>query len=162
MCRKRKPKKLEIRIVEFSGELAPFFTRLNKAWLEKYFVVEPIDQEMLANPEKYIIANGGFIYFAKANEEIAGTFALIKIDENIYELSKMAVDEKFQGKNIGNKMLEFCLEEGKRLNAKKIILYSNTRLEPAIHLYKKFGFKEVIIDESEYERANIKMEINIK
>src|SRR6185437_13354688 len=117
---------------------------------------------MLSNPEKYIIANGGFIYFAKADEEIAGTFALIKIDENIYELSKMAVDEKFQGKNIGNKMLEFCLEEGKRLNAKKIILYSNTRLEPAIHLYKKFGFKEVAIDESEYERANIKMEINIK
>ena len=38
------------------------------------------------------------IYFAKMVEEIAGTFALIKMDENIYELSKMAVDEKFQGK----------------------------------------------------------------
>jgi ribosomal protein S18 acetylase RimI-like enzyme len=153
---------LDIKIVEFTRELAIYFTRLNKAWLEKYFVVEPIDEEMLSNPEKYIIDNGGFIYFAKADEQIAGTFALIKVSENIYELSKMAVDEAFQGKRIGNMMLEFCLEEGKRLNAEKIILYSNTRLESAIHLYKKFGFREVAIDESEYERANIKMEINIK
>ncbi|MEP6626828.1 MAG: GNAT family N-acetyltransferase [Ginsengibacter sp.] len=153
---------MEITIVEFTRELATYFTRLNKAWLEKYFVVEPIDHEMLSNPEKYIIANGGFIYFAKIDEQIAGTFALIKDTENIYELSKMAVDERFQGRRIGNMMLGFCLEESKRLNAEKIILYSNTRLEPAIHLYKKFGFREVAIDESEYERANIKMEINIK
>ncbi len=74
----------------------------------------------------------------------------------------MAVDEAFQGNRIGNKMLEFCIEEGKRLNAGKIILYSNTKLEPAIHLYKKFGFKEVPLDSSGYERANIKMEINLK
>ena len=153
---------MEITIVEFTRELAINFTRLNKAWLEKYFVVELIDEEMLSNPEKYIIDNGGFIYFAKADEEIAGTFALIKVSEHIYELSKMAVDESFQGKRIGNKMLEFCLEESKKLNAQKIILYSNTKLESAIHLYKKFGFKEVAIDKSGYERANIKMEINIK
>lgn len=153
---------MTIKIIGFASELATYFTQLNIAWLEKYFVVEPIDHEMLYNPQKYIIDKGGFIYFAKIGDEIAGTFALIRISENIYELSKMAVDEKFQGKKIGNKMLEFCLQEGKRLAAEKIILYSNTKLEPAIHLYKKFGFKEVAFDDSEYERANIKMEINIK
>ena len=153
---------MDIKIVGFTRELATYFTRLNRAWLEKYFVVEPIDEEMLSNPEKYIIDNGGFIYFAKADEEIAGTFALIKVSQHIYELSKMAVDESFQGNRIGNMMLEFCLEESKKLGAEKIILYSNTKLEPAIHLYKKFGFSEVEIDKSEYERANIKMEINIK
>ena len=73
----------------------------------------------------------------------------------------MAVYEKFQGKHIGNKMLEYCINEAKRMKLEKVILYSNTILGPAIHLYKKYGFTEVIGFESEYKRANIKMEIVI-
>jgi ribosomal protein S18 acetylase RimI-like enzyme len=153
---------MNIQIIGFNEKLSTFFTTLNIAWLQKYFVVEQIDQEILSDPKKYIIDKGGYIFFAKAGEKIAGTFALIKAEEGTYELSKMAVDEEFQGKNIGNKMLEFCLAEGKRLHAKKIILYSNTKLEPAIHLYKKFGFKEIPLMHSDYERANIQMEINLK
>lgn len=153
---------MNIKIVGYRDDLAQYFTALNIAWLQKYFVVEPIDHEMLSDPKKFIIEKNGFIYFADVDGKIAGTFALIKIEEGIYELSKMAVEESFIGKKIGNKMLQFCLDEAKTLNAHKIILYSNTKLEPAIHLYKKFGFKEVPLENSDYERANIKMEINIK
>ncbi len=152
---------MNIEMIGYSDDLAKYFAQLNIAWLQKYFVVEPIDHEMLSDPKKYIIDKSGFVYFSNIDGKIAGTFALIKIEEGVYELSKMAVEESFQGKKIGNKMLEFCIEEAKRLKADKIILYSNTKLQPAIHLYKKFGFKEVPLDNSEYERANIKMEINI-
>ena len=152
---------MNIEIIPFNESLSKNFTSLNSAWLQKYFTIEPIDHEMLSDPEKYIIDKGGYLFFGKANDEIAGTFALIKNQEGVYELSKMAVDERFQGKNIGNKMLQFCLEECRRLKATKIILYSNTRLEPAIHLYKKFGFKEVALVNTEYKRANIQMEINL-
>jgi N-acetylglutamate synthase-like GNAT family acetyltransferase len=96
------------------------------------------------------------------NDQIAGTVALIKTEEGVFELSKMAVAEEYQGKKIGNKMIESSLEKAKELNAHKVILYSNTLLQPAIHLYKKFGFKEVPLDHVEYKRANIKMEIDIK
>jgi len=58
-------------------------------------------------------------------------------------------------------MLEFCIAEGKRLKADKIILFSNKKLQPAIHLYEQFGFKEAPLGNSEYQRANIKMEVNI-
>jgi len=152
---------MDIEIIKFSDEYSKYFTDLNMAWLQKYFVVEPIDHEILSNPKKHILDQGGFIFFAKVNEQIAGTFALIKINETVYELAKMAVEERFQGKKIGNKLLEFCIEEGKRLKAHKIILFSNKQLEPAIHLYKKFGFKEVPLGNTEYRRANIKMEVNI-
>jgi|SRR5665647_3129707 len=153
---------MNIEIIGFSDELAKYFTALNIAWLQKYFVVEPVDDKMLSDPKKMIIDRNGFIFFAKINGQVAGTFAIIKEENNIYELSKMAVDEKFRGMGIGNKMLEFFLDEVKRLKGGKAILYSNTKLEPAIHLYKKFGFKEVALDHPEYERANIKMEINLK
>lgn len=149
-------------IINYDQQYDKDFALLNIAWLQKYFEVEPIDEAIFANPKEYIIDEGGRIFFVRINNQIAGTFALIKVEEGIFELSKMAVAEKFQGQKIGNKMLEFSLEKAKELEAEKVILYSNTKLKPAIHLYKKFGFKEVTLGDVEYKRANIKMEIDIK
>jgi ribosomal protein S18 acetylase RimI-like enzyme len=150
-----------IEIISFTDELAIHFTNLNKAWVKKYFVMEALDEKMLSDPKHYYIDEGGFIFFALYNNEVAGTFALIKHSDTVFELSKMAVDENFQGKNIGNAMMEFCLQEAKRLQLKKVILHSNTILGPAIHLYRKYGFTEVPDFVSEYKRANIKMEVDI-
>ena len=65
-------------IVDYDEQLSASFKELNVHWLKKYFVVEPIDEEMLSQPRKYIIDRGGHIFFAKVNDEIAGTFALMK------------------------------------------------------------------------------------
>ena len=94
-------------ITGFKDDLAKYFTELNLAWLRKYFVVEPIDHEVLSNPKAYIIDKGSHIYFSMVDGGVAGTFALLKIDDGIYELSKMAVAENFQGKKIGNEMMKF-------------------------------------------------------
>jgi ribosomal protein S18 acetylase RimI-like enzyme len=152
----------QLHIIRFNNSLAEDFSRLNLAWLRNYFEVEPIDEEMLANPQQFIIDKGGHIFFAVIGETVVGTFALMKAGEHVYELSKMAVDESFQGKNIGNAMLHFCLEQARQLGANKLILFSNTILQPAIHLYTKFGFREVPLDDSEYKRSNIKMEVDLQ
>jgi very-short-patch-repair endonuclease/ribosomal protein S18 acetylase RimI-like enzyme len=148
-----------VHIIEFRNDLVDHFKNLNITWLQKYFYVEPIDEEMLSDPRKYIINRGGCIFFAEVNNEIAGTFALMKVKEGVYELAKMAVDEKFQGHKIGNRMMVSAIEKVKRLGATKLILYSNTMLSPAIHLYKKYGFVEVPFENSEYKRSNIQMEL---
>ena len=147
-----------VELIEYNDDLASYFKGLNVAWLEKYFYVEPIDEEMLADPKSYIIDKGGYIFFATVNGSIAGTFALMKLPDGSFELSKMAVDESYQGQKVGNQMLAFSLEKAKALGAEKVILYSNTLLGPAIHLYKKFGFVEVPLGNVDYKRANIKME----
>jgi ribosomal protein S18 acetylase RimI-like enzyme len=152
----------DVRIIEFRDELAGHFKDLNVAWLQKYFYVEAIDEEMLSNPKKYIVDNGGYIFFAEMNGAIAGTFALMKIEDDVYELSKMAVDKKLQGQKIGNRMMEFAIKKAKGLGADKLILFSNTMLGPAIHLYRKYGFVEVPLGNSEYKRSNIRMEYNLK
>jgi ribosomal protein S18 acetylase RimI-like enzyme len=156
------PMQEEIEIIPFRKELAPFFRELNMAWLEKYFYVEPIDVEVLGDPEGVIINKGGYIYFAKWRDAIVGTFALIAEGDGIYELGKMAVNEEYQGKKIGNQLLQYCLEQASELGATKVILYSNTKLVPAIHLYRKYGFTEVPLGASDYKRSNIKMEKIIK
>ncbi len=149
-------------IIPFDPKYARDFANLNIAWLEKYFVIEPHDIELLEKCEKTIINKGGYIFFAKVATDIAGTFSLIKTEEGIYELGKMTVSSKFQGQRIGQQLMTFCMEFAKDQHWKKLILYSNTRLENAIHIYRKYGFVEIELEKnSPYLRSNIKMEYNL-
>ena len=150
-----------VQMIDYRPELAKHFTELNLEWLEKYFVVETLDKQVLGDPDSNIIKRGGYIFFAVLDESVAGTFALLKKQEGIYELAKMAVSERYQGRNIGNQMLDYCIHKAKSLNIKKLVLFSNTVLGPAIHLYRKYGFTEVPLGDSEYTRSNIKMELTI-
>ena len=149
-------------ILYFDNTLAKEFTNLNYEWLEKYFVIEPHDTEMLENPKTYIIDKGGEILFAKVNDTIVGTVALIKISDNYYELAKMAVTEQFQGKKIGTLLLEAVITYAQEHDIKTLMLESNRTLKAALHLYQKIGFIEIPTDpNSPYDRADIKMELHL-
>ena len=150
--------KHEVEIIEFSEELSEPIKTLNYEWLEKYFRVEEGDVASLSNPQKYIIDKGGHIFYAKLNGEIVGTASLLKKNETVYELGKMAVNDKAQGHRIGTILLEHCLNIAQQKQITSLILYSNTILQSAIHLYRKYGFEEVELESGLYERANIKME----
>ncbi len=151
-----------VQIVAYDETLKWEFERLNRQWLEKYFMVEPSDEEAFLNPAKKIIEPGGQIIFAKAGNRIAGTCALIKEEESL-QIGRMAVDEEFRGRGVGNLLMEEILKQAldmsKKNKIKKIYLHSNTRLRPAIALYQKFGF--VITHEGQhpkYIRGNLIME----
>lgn len=149
-------------IIPFEPSLSGYFKDLNLDWIRRYFVVEPMDEKMLGDPQAYFIDTGGKIFFAKVDDKIAGTFALLKYDDGVCELSKMAVDTRFQGMNIGNLMMGFCIAEARSMGVKKLVLYSNTQLTPAIHLYRKYGFAEVLMGNTDYKRSNIKMELVLR
>lgn len=72
------------------------------------FKVEDGDIESLSNPQKFIIDKGGLIYYAKLNNVIVGSVALIKKSDTVYELGKMAVKEKSQGLGIGTILLNIA------------------------------------------------------
>ncbi|MGL2993292.1 GNAT family N-acetyltransferase [Flavobacterium sp. TSSA_36] len=152
----QKPK---VEIIPFSIENKEAIKLLNLEWLHKYFKVEPRDEQVLEHPVEEIINKGGEIFYAKYKESIVGTVSLLKVDAVTFELSKMAITEKAQGLGIGRQLLGHCLSEAKKNAVHKIILYSNRKLKPAIHLYESFGFKEIPLESSVYERADIKMEL---
>jgi len=147
-----------IEIIDFSDEICEPIKTLNYEWLEKYFQVEEGDVRSLSNPKTEIIDKGGFVFYAKLNHEIVGTASLLKKTDQIFELGKMAVTEKAQGFGIGTLLLEHCLKIAGQIGVQRLILYSNTKLKQAIHLYRKYGFVEVELELGLYERANIKME----
>jgi GNAT superfamily N-acetyltransferase len=148
-----------MQIIPYESRHRDMFRLLNEAWITHFFKLEEPDRRSLNDPEGYILGKGGFIFMAEYENQIVGTCSLIKIDEHIVELAKMAVTDKVQGKGIGYALGKACIEKAKEMGFKKVELLSNTKLHPAINLYKKLGFIEVPLPLTDYERADIKMEI---
>ena len=148
-----------ITIIPYSNKYKDDIKSLNYEWLEKYFFVEPLDVIQLSDPQGEILDKCGHIYYALYNNEVIGTSTLLKINDSEYELAKMAVTEKYKGIGAGKLLMEHCLNEAEKLKAKKLILYSNTKLKTAINIYRKYGFTEIPPDpEVHYARSDIKMQ----
>jgi len=150
-----------ITIIDYQPGHKQYFEKLNREWIEKYFVMEAIDEFVLTNPEEAIIKPGGAILMALYDGAVAGTVALRKAGESVYEFTKMAVEEKFRRKGIAEALSQASLKKAKMLGASEVILYSNSILKPAINLYRKLGFKQVPIGTGEYKRSDVKMTIAI-
>jgi len=158
---KKKRESKDVKIVEYKAEYQEAFRTLNVEWISTYFEMEEADYKALDNPEDYILKKGGKILVALYENEPVGVCALIKMNNSEYdfEMAKMAVSPKAQGKSIGWLLGKAIAEKAKELGAKKIYLESNTILKPAINLYYKLGFEKVFGLETPYKRCNIQMEL---
>ncbi len=151
-------------IVNFSKEHAEAFYTLNRIWIQRHFTIVPEDIRILKNPLSEIIKAGGFIKVALHDSgQVVGVCAMKKLTDKPYdyELSKMAVDDDYQGQGIGKELIQACIDQARKLEAKQIYLESNTALKPAIFLYKKMGFSEVNGNGSPYDRVDIYMKLDL-
>ena len=151
-----------ISVVDYQSSHQPYFERFNRQWIEEIFVMEPVDEFVLTNPGIAILDSGGAILMALYNGTVAGTVALRKVDDITYEFTKMAVDKDFRRKGIAEALSYASFEKAAALGALKVILYSNTKNAEAIKLYEKLGFAHVVVEAGVYERANVKMIIEIE
>lgn len=148
------------RIVGFDPRWRGAFATLNIEWLEHWFVVEAYDREVLGNPEKYILANGGRILFAIDEAERAlGTVALKCEGDGVYELTKMAVSPEARGRGIGRLLMDAALDLYRTLDARELFLESSSLLGPALALYESVGFRHHPAPRagSHYARADVHM-----
>lgn len=152
---------MPIKIIPFNPIYSKHFYDLNIEWLQTYFYVEPFDEEVLSKPKDYIINKGGHIFFALENNTVLGTVALMPTNtKGIFELTKMAVLTNERGKKIGQQLMQYCIDFAIQKQFKGLMLYSNTLLENAIYIYRKYGFIEIPVEaNSPYKRSNIKMEL---
>ncbi len=148
-------------IVDYQPKYKSAFKALNEEWIARWFKMEAADHKSLDHPEENILKKGGHILVALYNDEPVGVCALIKMDDPDYdyEMAKMAVSPKAQGKSIGFLLGQAIIAKATSLGARNIYLESNTILKPAISLYNKLGFKKVTGRATPYERCNIQMEL---
>lgn len=148
-----------VRIVAFDPALAEHFYRLNAEWLRKYFYLEEIDHRVLSNPYDELVAPGGEVLFATLGDAVIGTCALKYDSPGTYELTKMAVDERYHGLGMGRKLLAAAIDAFKDRGGRVLFLESNRKLTPALKLYESMGFEHqaTLKADSHYSRSDVYM-----
>jgi putative acetyltransferase len=150
-----------VQIIDWEPRYQEAWKNLNIAWISKDFDVEQIDLDTLDFPEKYFINDGGAVLLAEMNGEIIGTVALQPFGEGVFELAKMTIAETVRGLKIGELLGKAALARARKLGATHVFLLSNTIAYQAINLYFKLGFRCVALDNKDFKRANIQMEIKL-
>ena len=149
-------------VVRYQPEFAEHFASLNRDWIEKYFAIEDADLVVFAEPFKQIVEPGGQIFFLVSNGEVLGTCAVMRLSDAVFELAKMAVRQDARGRGYGDLLIDNVIRFAREAGAERLILLSNTRLQPAIALYEKHGFRAVpITDAHDYKRVDIQMELKL-
>ena len=57
---------INIHIAPYRPEWQPYFEKFNKAWIEKHFVLEALDNYVLTHPEEAILKDGGEILLLRS------------------------------------------------------------------------------------------------
>lgn len=135
------------------------FKRINYAWIQQYFTLEPPDIASFEDPQQFYLAKGGCVLLAEFEGEIVGTAALKYLTADSMELSKMGVDEKVKGWGIGKYLGQAIIAKARQMGLKRLYLETNSSLFPALNLYQKLGFEIVKDFETPYQRADVAMEL---
>ena len=88
----------------------------------------------------------------------------MKYDKERYELSKLCVTKKYQGKGAGERLIDKAILKATQLGAEKLVLSTNQILTAAYSLYTKKGFqsmKNPLTLHSNYNRESIYMCLNL-
>ena len=153
---------LTVEIVTYTPELATYFYSINEQWVSDMFEMEEIDHQILSNPQKHIIDEGGQIWFAK-NEKLGviGACAVKNVGNKWYELTKMGILESARGLKAGEALLQQVIKDCREFEYNTLFLLTNKKCEAAIHLYEKNGFvhDDSIKKKFEgiYQRSNVYM-----
>lgn len=152
-----------IEIITYQPHYQPDFMRLNLEWLDGYGLKESHDVDMLEDPQGMILDSGGMIFLAREGDEIVGTAGIVEDhhEAGSYELVKMAVSPAQRGKGISKLLLDRCLQEARLLGARKMILFSSSKLQTALKLYEQYGFQHVAVTDSPFETADVRMELTL-
>jgi ribosomal protein S18 acetylase RimI-like enzyme/DNA-binding MarR family transcriptional regulator len=154
-----------IEILDYKPQFKRYFKSLNLEWLRAYHSVEEQDERLLSDPYGRVVKTGGFVLFARLDKKIIGTVALIRHNQHLYQLTKMAVTPEARGRQAGRKLALEAIERARSAGAKRVVLQTSPRLIAACNLYRSLGFVEVSATPpwtTPYKRRSIAMSLNLK
>jgi len=136
------------------------FRDINLEWIERFFVVEQKDRDVLGNPKKYILDPGGAILLAVDGDTPLGVVALMVMGEGSVELAKMGVRPEAQGKGAGRLLVAGAVAKAREMGMRRVYIETNSKLGPALKLYHDAGFQPVREPiPSPYARADVQLEL---
>ncbi|MGJ4730745.1 GNAT family N-acetyltransferase [Luteimonas sp. SDU101] len=116
--------------------------RLNEAWISEYFRIEDFDRALARDPMR-IVRDGGALITMSDGGRVVGGCALFREGADRFQLARMTVASAERGKGRGAILIATALERAASMGAGSVSVLTNTRLAPAVHLYRKHGFVPV-------------------
>jgi putative acetyltransferase len=118
------------------------FTAYHKE-LNEDLCFQGFDVELAAPFEVYKPPHGVIILFHTPQEGFVGCVAVkpLKYPE-VAELKRMYLKPEYRNRGLGYELLHKAILFAKYVGYERIVLDSLTKLKPALHIYRKFGFKE--------------------
>lgn len=83
----------------------------------------------------------GEVWLLESGSELAGLIVLERHPDHAMIFS-VAVSPAFQGKKLGNRLLDFAEEQTRLWGLPEVRLYTNSHMERNIALYVAYGFQE--------------------
>ena len=148
-----------MKIIPYDKKYRNDFIRLNTEWLKRFYWIESFDQDTMDRVDE-LIHQGAMVYFAIEKDDVLATCMTMPLENNTWEMCKLAAKNQYTGTGAGNAVFCACMDYAAAHGARRLILISCTGLKAAIHLYQKNGFHEVPYRKEYWksEKADIEME----
>lgn len=152
----------KMRVVQFEEKYRKDFINFNTDWIVSNFgFLEQHDLETFDRIDEEIAA-GAMIFFAVEGDTVLAacmaTPMSIPNEEGTWEICKLCSNKNVPHKGAGSAVFGAAMDWAVSHGAKRLFILSNSKLKPALHIYEKFGFKEIKLADYEYERGDIAFE----
>jgi ribosomal protein S18 acetylase RimI-like enzyme len=82
-------------------------------------------------------------WIAEVNGKFAGSIFLVRKDETTAKLRLLIVEPSARGLGIGKELTRQCLDFARACGYKKVVLWTQSTLFAARHIYERAGFRKV-------------------
>lgn len=145
-------------IIEYNSRYREDFIQFNTDWIiDNFGSLEPGDLETFEKIDEELAA-GAMIYFAVEGETPLATCMVRPMGGTTWEICKLGSNKHKNHKGCGSAVFGAAVQWAIDHGAKRLFIVTNSKLKPAIHIYKKFGFKEIKLDDYEYVQGDIAFE----